>query len=52
MIIYIIASSKSFEFKSRIAGRSPAAGNTKDVKIAVSLKYLGNLCNLSLILTW
>ena len=29
-----IANSESFEFKSRITRRTPAAGNTKDVGVA------------------
>ena len=30
----------SFKFKTKITGRIPNYGNTKDVEIAVSLKYL------------
>ena len=37
-----IADSESFIFKARIAERTPAAGNTADVEIAVPLKYLSN----------
>ena len=37
-----IADSQSFKFKARITGRTPAAGNTKDVEIVVSWKYLSN----------
>ena len=33
-----ITDSESFKFKARIIGRTPAAGNTKDVEIAVPLK--------------
>ena len=33
---------KSFKFKIKITGKTPAAGNTKDVEIAVPLKYLSN----------
>ena len=29
-----------FKFKARIKGRASTAGNTKDIKIAVPLKYL------------
>ena len=31
---------ESFKFKVKITGKAPADGNTKDVKIAVPLKYL------------
>ena len=34
--------SESFKVKVRIIGRGLAAGNTKDVEIAVPLKYLSN----------
>ena len=34
--------SESFKFKIKITGKSPAAGNIKDVEIAVPLKYLSN----------
>ena len=37
-----IADSESFKFKARITGRTLAAGNRKDFKIAVSLKHLSN----------
>ena len=57
-----ITQSESFKFKIKITGKTPAAGNTKDVEIAVPLKYLSNfwrtlemlLSNLeiNLILTW
>ena len=53
---------ESFKFKIDITRKSPADGNTKDVKIAVPLKYLSNFprtlemplinCNFYLILTW
>ena len=43
-------------------GKTPAVGNTKDVKMAVLLKYFGNFwrtlkmplinCEINLILTW
>ena len=57
-----IVESESFKFKINIAGKTSAAGNTKDVKIAVPLKNLSNfwrtlemlLVNyeINLILTW
>ena len=34
-----IVNSESFKFKINITGKTPADGNTKDVKIAVALKY-------------
>ena len=34
--------SESFKSKIKIAGKTPAAGNTKDVEIIVPLKYLSN----------
>ena len=34
--------SESFSFKVNITGKTPDTGNTKNVKIAVSLKYLIN----------
>ena len=36
--------SESFKLKIKKVGRFPAAGNSKDIKIAVSLKYLSNFC--------
>ena len=33
---------ESFKFKINITGKTPAPGNTKDVKIAAPLKYLSN----------
>ena len=57
-----ITQSESFKSKIRIMGKTPAAGNTKDVEIIVPLKYLSNfwrtvempLINfeVNLILTW
>ena len=54
--------SESFKSKIKITGKTPAAGNTKDVEITVPLKYLSNfwrtiempLINfeVNLILTW
>ena len=37
-----ITNSESFKFKIKITGKTPAAGNTKDVEIIVPLKYLSN----------
>ena len=34
--------SESFEYKIKITGKTPGAGNTKNVEIAVPLKYLSN----------
>ena len=34
-----VTQSESFKFKIKITGKTPAAGNTKDVEIAVPLKY-------------
>ena len=57
-----LADSTSFKSKIKIIGSTSAGGNTKDVKIIVSLKYLSNfwrtlemaLINweVSLFLTW
>ena len=57
-----IGDSESFKFKVKITGKSPAAGNTKDVEIIVPLKYLSNFwrtlemplinCEVNLILAW
>ena len=54
--------SESFISKIEIAGKTPAAGTTKDVEIMVQLKYLSNFwrtlevplinCEVNLILTW
>ena len=53
---------QSFKYKIKTTGKTPTAGNTKDVKIAVPLKYLNNFwrtieislinCEISLNLTW
>ena len=53
---------ESFKFKINITGKTPAASNTKNVKIAVALKYLSNFwrtlvtplinSEINLILTW
>ena len=57
-----ITESESFKYKIKITGKTPTDGNTKDVKIAVTLKYLNNFwrtlemslinCEINLILTW
>ena len=57
-----ITQSESFKSKIKITGKTLAAGNTKDIKIIVSLKYLTNFwrtlkiplinCEVNLILTW
>ena len=54
--------SESFKSKMKIMGKTPAAGNTKDIEIIVPLKYLSNFwrtlemplinCEVNLILTW
>ena len=56
-----ITQSESFKSKIKITGKTPAAGNTKDVEIIVPLKYLSNFwrtlemplinCDVNLILT-
>ena len=33
---------KSFEYKTKITGSTPADGNTLDAKVVVPLKYLSN----------
>ena len=57
-----ITQSESFKFKVKITGKTPAAGNAKNVEIIVPLKYLSNFwrtlemplinCEVNLILTW
>ena len=57
-----IADSESFKSKIKITGKTPDDGNTKDVEIIVSLKYLSNFwrtlemplinCEVNLILRW
>ena len=37
-----LANSESFKSKIKIAGKTPATGNEKDVEIMVPLKYLSN----------
>ena len=56
-----IANSESFKLKTKITGRTPADGNTKNVEV-VLLKYLSNIwrtfempftnCEINLQLTW
>ena len=41
-IVNFPGNSASFKLKVKITEKKPAAGNTKDAKIAVPLKYLGN----------
>ena len=40
IIIRTLVNSESFKYKMRITGKDPAAGNAKDVEIAVSVKYI------------
>ena len=57
-----ITESESFKYKIKITGKTSSDGNTKDVNIAVPLKYLSNFwralemplinCEINLILTW
>ena len=57
-----IVQSESFKSKIKIIGKTPAAGNIKDVLIIVPLKYLSNFwrtleiplinCEVTLLLTW
>ena len=57
-----IIKSESFKYMIKITGKTHAAGNTKDVKMALMLKYLSNFwrtlemplvnCEISLDLTW
>ena len=57
-----LSNSESFKSKLKIAGNTPADGNTKDVEIIVPLKYLSNFwrtlemplinCKVNFILTW
>ena len=49
-----ITQSESFKCQIKVSGKTPAAGNTKDVETAVSLKYLSNFWRTlkNLILTW
>ena len=57
-----LADSESFKSKIKVTGKTPAAGNEKDVEIMVPLKYLSNFwrtlemplvnCKANLILTW
>ena len=57
-----LTDSKSFKSKVKITGKTPADGNTKDVKIIIALKCLSNFwrilempwinCEVNLILKW
>ena len=57
-----LADSESFKSKMKTTGKTPAAGNEKDIQIAVPLKYLSNFwqnleihlinSEVDLILTW
>ena len=57
-----LTDSESFKSKIKITGKTPAAGNEKDVEIMVPLKYLNNFwrtlemplinCEVNSILTW
>ena len=57
-----IVNSETFKFKINMTGKTPDAGNTKNFKIALPLKYLSNFgktpemplisCKINLILTW
>ena len=57
-----VENSESFKSRIGITGKTPAAGNEKDVEIMVPLKYLSNFwrtlemplinCEVNLILTW
>ena len=41
-IVNFPGNSASFNFKLKLTGKTSAAGNTKDVKMTVPLKYLSN----------
>ena len=53
---------ESFKSKTKITGKTPATGNTKEVELILPLKYLSNFwrtlemplinCKVNLILTW
>ena len=57
-----VVNSESFKSKIKITGTAPADGNTKDVEIAVPIKYFNNFwktlemplinCEINLLLTW
>ena len=57
-----LTDSESFKSKIKITENTPADGNTKDVEIAVPLKYFSHfwrtlemaliICEINLILTW
>ena len=45
-----LTDSESFKSKIKITGNTPADGNTKDVQIAVPLKYLNNFTDTDTLL--
>ena len=57
-----LTDSESFQSKTKIIGNTPAVGNTKNVEIAIPLKYLSSFwrtleasiinCDVNLILKW
>ena len=57
-----IKDSELFEFKAKITRKHPTADNTKDIEIAMPLKYMSNFwmtlemalidCKINQILTW
>ena len=57
-----MAQSESFQSKVKVTGKTPAAGNTKNIEIFVSLEYISNfwrilempliICKVELILIW
>ena len=57
-----LADSELFKSEIKITGKTPAAGNEKDVEIMVPLKYLSDFgrtlekpfinCEVNLVLTW
>ena len=57
-----ITESESFKYKVKIIGKTPAAGNKKDIKTAAPLKHLRNFggtletslinCEINSILSW
>ena len=59
---YNLADSESFKSKVKITGKTPAAGNTKDIEIIVPMKYFSNFrrtferslinCEVNHILAW
>ena len=57
-----MVNSESFKSKMKITGKTPVSGNTEDVEIAESLKYLNNFwrtleiplinCEINVIVIW